>query len=421
MQDKRYINDPFDELFADSAERQHFPMPEEAWLDMESRLDHRDKKRRYRLFFALFGVLVLSILTFAVQEKTKVSDALLTPHVVNDQQDFSAIERSPLKASGTITSEETTHSLESLAPDRLNSQITTSKATSKNAELVNDLGSLNRDITAHSTLNVGQPSNTSPGESLSALQNVKDDTNRRTRGSKVPISPLALSPLEINHNRAEVVIREDVRVAETPSSGQRLAVSVHAAPEWSSVGLSSTPILAWRTGVDLAYPISDRWEVSLGLAYSKKKYAGEGSDYTNTGGWLDDISPQSMKAKCFVLDIPLMARRYLTEGTNDRWYIEGGLSNYFVTSEWYGFDYSPSDVVALSAAGMEPVREITIDQSDNRHWIGVGQLSFGYQRKVSNKYHISIAPYISIPLTGIGEGKVSLYSSGIRFLARYQM
>jgi hypothetical protein len=54
-------------------------------------------------------------------------------------------------------------------------------------------------------------------------------------------------------------------------------------------------------------------------------------------------------------------------------------------------------------------------QNENKHLFSVLTFSGGYQRNISNRFFISAEPYIKIPLSGVGFGKVKLNSAGAQF------
>ena len=56
-------------------------------------------------------------------------------------------------------------------------------------------------------------------------------------------------------------------------------------------------------------------------------------------------------------------------------------------------------------------------QNQNQHWFSILTLSGGYQYKISNRFSIMAEPYIEMPLSGIGFGKINLNSSGLLFTA----
>ena len=81
-------------------------------------------------------------------------------------------------------------------------------------------------------------------------------------------------------------------------------------------------------------------------------------------------------------------------------------------SEWYGFDYN--DLL------IRPVDYVEVTKEDeNKHLVGVGRVSFGYQKVLSDKTTIQVAPYLQFPLTGIGAGRVNLYSSGLQLAVKF--
>ena len=50
----------------------------------------------------------------------------------------------------------------------------------------------------------------------------------------------------------------------------------------------------------------------------------------------------------------------------------------------------------------------------NRHLFSILNVSAGYERKISKTLHIQAEPYLNLPLSGVGEGKVKLHSAGLR-------
>jgi hypothetical protein len=51
----------------------------------------------------------------------------------------------------------------------------------------------------------------------------------------------------------------------------------------------------------------------------------------------------------------------------------------------------------------------------NKHLFSVLSISGGYQYSFNKQFSIVAEPYINLPLTGIGSGKVKLNSGGILF------
>ena len=52
-------------------------------------------------------------------------------------------------------------------------------------------------------------------------------------------------------------------------------------------------------------------------------------------------------------------------------------------------------------------------RDENKHYFSVLTLSGGYQRKINNTFSFLAEPYVKIPMTGVGYGKVKLNSAGV--------
>jgi hypothetical protein len=65
-----------------------------------------------------------------------------------------------------------------------------------------------------------------------------------------------------------------------------------------------------------------------------------------------------------------------------------------------------------NASGPIVHRERTI-RNANQHYFSVATVSAGYQRALGKKISLIAEPYLKMPLTGIGFGKVKLNSAGV--------
>jgi hypothetical protein len=53
--------------------------------------------------------------------------------------------------------------------------------------------------------------------------------------------------------------------------------------------------------------------------------------------------------------------------------------------------------------------------NENKHYFSVLTLSAGYQRNINKTFFVSAEPYLKMPLSGIGYGKIKLNSAGVQF------
>ena len=113
------------------------------------------------------------------------------------------------------------------------------------------------------------------------------------------------------------------------------------------------------------------------------------------------------------MEVPLNIRYYHNGSTENGIFYDVGISNYMIHSEWYGFTYDNALVLPNSIAEVQ-------ENNENKHLVGVGSVSIGYQHALGNRFYMQLSPYLQFPLTGIGAGKANLYSSGIQFAIKFQ-
>lgn len=55
----------------------------------------------------------------------------------------------------------------------------------------------------------------------------------------------------------------------------------------------------------------------------------------------------------------------------------------------------------------------------NQHLFAVLNLSAGYEYEAGPHWRLQAEPYVKVPLTGVGAGKVQLLSAGVYFGMKY--
>lgn len=413
-----------DDLFKAGAERHEFSFNEAAWNDMSARLDRRDRRRAIVWLTSALVLLIGAIgyyISNPQNQQSIVSDIESQEHTVIDNQNkigshdsSSQVYTSPSLSIQDLNNDD--------SKNRINKDNHQGKKlenrTEKNTVAALDNSSRHEIVDKHNT------SSDLPTSRLE-VQKTNEESKPALILNTTKIVVAAIPMIEPVTFAAAKRTLPNVKLVSGPSTSQELQTdngkyffAAYAAPEWSSVGLLSQGRRGWRTGVSAGAGVSKHLEVSLGFGISKKVYDGSGVDYTMNDGWVDDIKPATMKAKCYITEIPLAATYYRNGRTNDGFFVGLGISSYLISSEWYGFEYSAEDENRFLALGSAPVREV-INENENQHYVGVGTLSIGYQKHISANTFIQLAPYTQIPLTGIGSGKVSMYSSGITVALKF--
>jgi hypothetical protein len=191
------------------------------------------------------------------------------------------------------------------------------------------------------------------------------------------------------------------------SGGERskgLVLSAMLAPDLSYAQSSIDSRVSTNVGLLASYGISNKLSVTTGAIYSNKFYNSKGSGldgYGSTG------TTFQINAACNVLDIPLNVNYKLLDKKAYSVTINTGLSSYLMLKEKYDYIY-PEVGAAPNVVSVEV-------KNQNQHLLGVANLSFMVERKISPHLSIGVQPFMKVPLTGIGLGEANLKSSGMSF------
>ncbi len=171
--------------------------------------------------------------------------------------------------------------------------------------------------------------------------------------------------------------------------------------------------LSTVVGVGAGYRIKDRLSVQTGFYSGRKIYqAGPGDYKARPGSYWDTVNMIRINANCLVFDIPLSVRYEMLQSKNLNFYTVAGLSSFLMKSETYDYHYR----YYYNGAYRRAQRTYT----GNKHFLSVANLSIGMEHKLPGGFYLQAEPYVKIPLTGVGEGKVNLYSAGLQIGLKYQ-
>jgi hypothetical protein len=184
-----------------------------------------------------------------------------------------------------------------------------------------------------------------------------------------------------------------------------------------SVAMDATSLKRFRIkqmrpvfGAAIGYRINNRLGVQTGFYAGKKVYqAGPGDYKTKPGSYLSMVEIIRIGADCNIYEIPLSVRYDILAGKRSRIYAVSGLTSVIMKRETYDYHYRSN--------GMYRMMDTTYN--GNKHLFSVLNVSAGYEHRIFKTLHIQAEPYMNIPLSGIGEGKVKLYSAGLRAGIKY--
>ena len=191
-----------------------------------------------------------------------------------------------------------------------------------------------------------------------------------------------------------------------------VSLSLSVGPEFNS----SSAMVGGRTGftggIGVSIGFFKRISLQTGLKYSVKEYGADNYEYSFRNPRIKSIISE-VDASCAVLEIPLIASYHVMEDNRKSIDINAGISSYIMLSEDYTYKYT------AESGFKDRLQHIS---GKNQHYFGVVDLSATYYVKLKKeKFKLGLEPFIKIPLTGVGEGKVNLKSSGVSLKLRYDL
>ncbi|MBS1653835.1 MAG: hypothetical protein JSU05_03240 [Bacteroidetes bacterium] len=188
----------------------------------------------------------------------------------------------------------------------------------------------------------------------------------------------------------------------------RWALTFSTGPDVSEANSNSMGKTTMTLGAGISYSLSKKFTLRTGFYTSKKIYsASAGSYHPPAGYWTYYYDLKKIDANCTVYEIPLTISYNFAQAKKHTWFGSAGLSSYLMKRETYDYTYK-------DYAGQLQNKSWTIENK-NKHYFSVLDLSAGYKYSISKKVSLIAEPYMKLPLSGVGFGKIKLSSGGVLF------
>jgi len=178
-------------------------------------------------------------------------------------------------------------------------------------------------------------------------------------------------------------------------------------PDVSGVKLRNTGKVTLTYGGLVSYSINDKFTLRSGFYVANKIYSADKDEYYASSGSTWNTYLQSVDAKCKVYEIPLTVSYNFSKTKNHNLFASAGLSSYFMKRESYIYYYKNSADSTYNWPWSV--------QNKNKHYFSVLNISAGYEYSVNKRISVTGEPYLKLPLSGIGAGKIKLNSAGVIF------
>lgn len=194
-----------------------------------------------------------------------------------------------------------------------------------------------------------------------------------------------------------------------PSSKFYFAIA--AGMEGNGVDFPGTSKFSTRAGVLAGYQLTPKLSVQAGFFAGNKKYVAGKNDYkAKEGSYWSMVDITRVDANCRVFEIPLALRYDFAPSRKWNVFAGAGLSSYIMDKEDYDYDYTRYNMPYQGKASY----------TGNQHFFSVLKLSGGMERKLSPQFSLGINPGLAIPLAGVGDGQIKLFSSELLLSLKYR-
>jgi len=158
-------------------------------------------------------------------------------------------------------------------------------------------------------------------------------------------------------------------------------------------------------GILAGYQLNTNWSIETGIYKENKYYYSEGK-YFNTSKipMYGNSKITEVSGECNMYEVPVNVKYNFSSGKKT-WFVAGGSSSYIMQKEDYTYSYY------YGVYGPYSKRSQYLNSS--RNLFATANISGGYIRKIGNGTNLRIEPYIKLPVSGMGIGKLPLLSTGL--------
>lgn len=180
---------------------------------------------------------------------------------------------------------------------------------------------------------------------------------------------------------------------------------------------TSTKLLSYKNstispvyGAGLGYQFNRRFSVQTGFYAGAKKYVAGPNDYNvKAGSYLSTVKIIKVDANCMVYEVPVTLQYNWLIKPKTNYYAAVGLSSYIMKKEKYNYTFERYNTQY----------SYPYDYTKNTHLLASLQLSLGIEKQIGRKLFIQAAPIVNIPLQGVGEGSVKIFTTGLHVGLKY--
>ena len=160
----------------------------------------------------------------------------------------------------------------------------------------------------------------------------------------------------------------------------------------------------------LGFDITKKISVQSGFYANKKKYIAGPSDYNvKAGSYWSTVPITKVEAACLIYEVPIGVQYRFLQKKSFNAYVGAGISSYIMKTEDYNYFYTRYNREYSKA----------YTYSGNKHLFSTALFSTGIEKNITKKIAFQLEPSVSMPLKGVGDGDIKLFSTALLFGIKY--
>lgn len=425
-----------EQIIRNAAEANTPAFDEAAWKKMEAKLDKEKERKRPFIFWlwwllplliggALIGNYVLnkpvkkSLSSSSVGHDSKIespenkSKAINLNTNENNEDNYSNAEPTMFSESENKHTETTSDTRVNTAKKNLTGRLTTKIAGSspESEGLIdnenNQIGIIPGKTSVKISPAIQETANEKGTQDLNRMEGIvrkKDIQEAESEEVMVVKIEAGKEDEEKVEKMVDSLIEKSTADKKNKKRISKFYVIVAVGGEASGVKLLAADKITIRTGLSVGYQLNSKFSLQAGFYLSNKKYKAGSKDYkTKPGSYWSTVDITGIDAACKVYEIPISLRYDFNAGKKLNMFASAGLSSYIMKKEEYYIYYD--------RYGTQHQAE-TYYQG-NKSLFSVLRVTAGIEKKVGKQFSIFVSPGLAIPLAGVGEGEVKLYSTDL--------
>jgi hypothetical protein len=202
--------------------------------------------------------------------------------------------------------------------------------------------------------------------------------------------------------------------ATAKSKGGHGYIGLTGAPDFSTVKMQATKAVGTTWGLILGYSFNSHWAVESGVYLDRKKYYTAGEYYKGEVSLQPYTSLQSVNGTCNMWEVPLNVRYNFNPGSKITWFATAGASSYFMTKQHYAYEVEGGGGATWPGGAWT-------DSAHSNYLFSIINVSGGFEQRIGKIGNLRIEPYLRIPLSGIGSGRLPIMSAGLNIGITHQL